>query len=129
MNPTNLRYTKEHEWARLEADGTATIGITQHAQDALGDIVFASLPKVGATLKAGEGFGAVESVKSVSDLFAPCSGRVVEVNSALVKAPEIINSAPYGDGWICRIELADASELDGLMDAEAYAAFVAAEAH
>jgi glycine cleavage system H protein len=133
MIPAELRYTKDHEWARLEADGTVTIGITHHAQDALGDIVYAEPPKVGATLTAGGRFGVVESVKSVSDLFAPCGGTVVAVNTDLQPGPkqraEIINQDPYGAGWICRVQPSDPDEVAGLLSADAYAALLAAEAH
>lgn len=127
--PDNLRYTKEHEWARLEEDGTVTVGITRHAQDALGDVVYVELPEVGDMLTAEGPFGVVESVKAVSDLYAPCDGEVVEVNSALEDEPDRINRSPYGEGWIVRIDPSDSSQLDGLMDAKAYEAFVAAESH
>lgn len=128
-NPSDLRYTKEHEWARAEADGTVTVGITAHAQDALGDVVFVELPAVGATLTAGQPFGVVESVKAVSDLFAPCAGEVVAVNEALADSPEQVNAAPYGAGWLVRIAPSSPDALGELMDAAAYDAFVAAEAH
>ena len=117
----DLRYSKEHEWVRAE-DGRATIGITSFAADELGDIVFIELPEVGATLTQFGTFGVVESVKAVSDLFAPVSGEVVEVNEALRDAPELLNTGPFGEGWIARVILADAAELDNLMDAAAYAA-------
>ena len=126
--PKDLRYTKDHEWARLEEDGTLTVGITDHAQDALGDVVYVELPDVGRALDAEETFGVVESVKSVSDLFAPCAGEVVAHNELLLDAPETINSDPYGDGWLIRLKPADASELGELMDAEAYQMHVEAEA-
>jgi glycine cleavage system H protein len=119
--PDDLRYSKEHEWVRAE-DGRATIGITSFAADELGDIVFIELPEVGATLSQFGTFGVVESVKAVSDLFAPVSGEVTEVNEALRDAPELLNSNPFGEGWIARVTLADAAELDNLMDAAAYAA-------
>ena len=119
--PDDLRYSKEHEWVRAE-DGRATIGITSFAADELGDIVFIELPEVGATLTQFGTFGVVESVKAVSDLFAPVSGEVVEVNEALRDAPELLNTGPFGEGWIARVTLADAAELDNLMDAAAYAA-------
>ena len=119
--PDDLRYSKEHEWVRAD-DGNATIGITSFAADELGDIVFIELPEVGGQLTQFGTFGVVESVKAVSDLYAPVSGTVVEVNEALRDAPELMNSDPFGDGWIARLELGDASELDGLMDADAYAA-------
>lgn len=133
MNPENLRYTKDHEWARTEADGTITIGITHHAQDALGDIVYAEPPKVGATLSQGGRFGVVESVKSVSDLFAPCSGTVVAINPDLQPGPkqraELINQDPYGAGWICRVQPSNTAELDELLSAAQYEALLASEAH
>ena len=118
--PDDLRYSKEHEWVRVE-DGRATIGITSFAADELGDIVFIELPEVGASLKQFAIFGVVESVKAVSDLYAPVSGEVVEVNEKLSDAPELLNSDPFGDGWIARVTLSDAAEVDALMDAAAYA--------
>ena len=118
--PDDLRYSKEHEWVRAD-DGNATIGITSFAADELGDIVFIELPEVGGQLTQFGTFGVVESVKAVSDLYAPVSGTVVEVNDALRDAPELLNSDPFGEGWIARVELGDASELDTLMDADAYA--------
>jgi glycine cleavage system H protein len=119
--PTDLRYTRDHEWVRVDGD-QATIGITQYAADQLGDIVFVELPEVGATLSQFAPFGVVESVKAVSDLFAPIAGEVLEVNDALRDAPELLNSDPFGEGWIARIALADPAELDVLMDADAYGA-------
>ncbi len=118
--PDDLRYSKEHEWVRAEGDG-ATIGITSFAVDELGDIVFIELPEVGATLTQFATFGVVESVKAVSDLYAPLSGKVAEVNEALRDAPELLNGDPFGEGWIAKITLSDASELEQLMDAAAYA--------
>jgi glycine cleavage system H protein len=118
--PDDLRYSKEHEWVRAEED-RATIGITSFAADELGDIVFVELPEVGATLSQFGTFGVVESVKAVSDLYSPVSGEVVEVNEALRDAPELLNADPFGDGWIVRVTLADAAELEALMDAVAYA--------
>ncbi|MCB0985994.1 MAG: glycine cleavage system protein GcvH [Ilumatobacter sp.] len=121
--PAQLRYSKDHEWVAV--DGTrARIGITDYAQDALGDVVYVQLPTVGASVSAGDSFGEVESTKSVSDVYAPVSGTVVAVNSALDGAPETLNSDPYGDGWICEIELSDAAEVDGLLDASAYQALI-----
>jgi glycine cleavage system H protein len=117
--PDDLRYSKEHEWVRADG-GTATIGITSFAADELGDIVFIELPEVGGQLTQFGTFGVVESVKAVSDLYAPVSGSVVEVNEALREAPELLNSDPFGEGWIAKVELGDTSELDALMDAEAY---------
>ena len=108
--PDNLQYTKSNEWVRIE-DGTATIGITDHAQDELGDVVFVELPEEGATFDAGESFGTVESVKAVSDLYTPVGGEVVEVNSALEDAPENINEDPYGEGWIVKLRTTDGADL------------------
>jgi len=119
--PDDLRYSKEHEWVRAD-DGSATIGITSFAADELGDIVFIELPEVGAQLAQFGTFGVVESVKAVSDLYAPVSGTVTEVNEALREAPELLNSDPFGEGWIARVELGDTSELEALMDADGYAA-------
>ena len=120
-NPDDLRYSKEHEWVRVEDSG-ATIGITRFAADELGDIVFVELPEVGSSLTQFGTFGVVESVKAVSDLYSPISGEVLEVNEALREAPELMNTDPFGDGWIAKVELSEPSELDGLMDADAYAA-------
>ena len=119
--PDDLRYSKEHEWVRVE--GThGTIGITSFASDELGDIVFVELPEVGSSVAQFATFGVVESVKAVSDLYSPVSGSVTEVNDGLRDAPELLNSDPFGEGWIARIELSDPTELDALMDADAYAA-------
>lgn len=118
--PSELRYTKEHEWVRVDGTG-ATIGITSFAADELGDIVFVELPEVGAVLKQFAGFGVVESVKAVSDLYAPVSGTVTGVNERLGSEPELLNSDAFGDGWIATIELSDPGELDALLDADAYA--------
>ena len=120
-HPGDLRYSKEHEWVRVDG-GTATIGITSFAADELGDIVFIELPEVGSSLTQFAGFGVVESVKAVSDLFSPVSGEVTEVNAALAEQPELLNSDAYGEGWIARVSLADSAELDALMDADAYEA-------
>ena len=119
--PDDLRYSKEHEWVRVE-DSHATIGITSFASDELGDIVFVELPEVGSSLAQFGTFGVVESVKAVSDLYAPVSGTVADVNEALRAAPELLNTDPFGEGWIARVQLGDASELEALMDADAYAA-------
>ncbi len=119
--PAELRYSSDHEWVRVDGT-TVTIGITEYAQDALGDVVFVEIPDSGLAVAAGESFSEVESTKSVSDIYAPITGSVVEVNAALESQPELLNSDPYGEGWICRIEVANASELDGLMDADAYRA-------
>ena len=126
-SPSELRYTKEHEWAKLVGDGEVIIGITDHAQDALGDVVFVELPEVGESFDAEDKFGVVESVKTVSDLYAPCGGEIIEVNSALEDAPETVNGDPYGEGWIIRLSLSDNAQLDALMSASEYDAFVAAE--
>jgi glycine cleavage system H protein len=117
--PEDLRYSKDHEWARLEGD-RVRVGITDYAQDALGDVVFIELPEVGATVKVDESFSEVESTKSVSDVYAPLAGTIVEVNTDLADAPERLNEDPYGDGWICLIEPADASAFETLLDAAAY---------
>ena len=117
--PAELRYSENHEWVRVE-DNRAVIGITDFAQSELGDIVFVELPKAGDVVRAGASFGSVESVKTVSELYAPVSGQVVEVNEALNDAPERVNKAPYGDGWLIVVELADASELDKLWSADKY---------
>ena len=119
--PDDLAYSKEHEWVRVEGS-RATIGITSFAADELGDIVFVELPEPGSSLSQFATFGVVESVKAVSDLYAPVSGEVVEINEALRDAPELMNSDPFGEGWIARVELSDATEVDRLMDATAYAA-------
>jgi glycine cleavage system H protein len=118
--PAELRYAKSHEWARAESDGTVTVGITDYAQNSLGDITYVQVPKVGATLKAGETFGVVESVKAASDLYAPVAGTVVAVNTALDSAPETVNRAPYTDGWMLKLKLADAASLNNLLDPAAY---------
>ena len=118
--PAELRYAKSHEWLRPEGDGTATIGITDYAQNSLGDITYVQTPKVGAVLKAGETFGVVESVKAASDLYSPVSGTVVAVNRALETAPETVNRTPYSDGWMIKIKLAEAGAATGLLDADAY---------
>jgi glycine cleavage system H protein len=119
--PQDLAYSREHEWVRM--DGTrATIGITSYAADELGDIVFVELPEVGASLTQFGSFGVVESVKAVSDLYAPVGGEVVEINEALRDSPELLNSDPFGEGWIAKVEIDDPSQLDALLDADAYAA-------
>ena len=120
--PDDLRYSKEHEWVRVDEEDRATIGITSFAADELGDIVFIELPEVGASLRQFQTFGVVESVKAVSDLYAPVSGEVVEVNAALADAPELLNADPFGEGWIARLALTESDELNALLDADAYAA-------
>jgi glycine cleavage system H protein len=119
--PSELRYSTDHEWVRVEGD-TVTIGITEYAQDALGDVVFVEMPEPGTAVEAGATFSEVESTKSVSDIYAPVSGSISAVNDVLESQPELLNSDPYGEGWICRITMTDAAELDSLMDAEAYRA-------
>lgn len=122
--PEELRYTSEHEWALAEDDGRVRVGITDFAQDALGDVVYVDLPEEGAEVRAGEPFGEVESTKSVSDLYSPVSGRVAARNGALGETPELVNRDPYGDGWMVVIEPAEPGQLDGLMDASAYRSMV-----
>jgi glycine cleavage system H protein len=124
QTPDNLRYTPEHEWVDVAADGRVRFGITDHAQDALGDIVFVTLPALGAAVTAGEPCGEVESTKSVSDIYAPVSGTVVARNDAAETSPETLNSDPYGDGWLVEVEVADAAALDALLDAAAYRALI-----
>jgi len=124
--PENLRYTRDHEWLRLEK-GEGIVGITDFAQDALGDVVFVELPAVGAAFAQGQTFGVVESNKTVSDLFAPVAGRVLEVNPKLRDAPELVNQDPYGAGWMIRIAPERSDEVEGLLDAAAYRTFVASE--
>jgi len=126
MYPEQLRYTKEHEWVRLEGD-LGTIGITDHAQKELGDIVFAELPQVGRRIERGRTLGSVESVKAVSDVYAPVSGEVVEVNEALAGTPETINADPHGGGWLVKMRLSAPQELDSLLSAADYEAYIAAE--
>ncbi len=122
QTPENLRYTREHEWVDVVADGRVRFGITDHAQDALGDIVFVTLPALGAAVTAGEPCGEVESTKSVSDIYAPVSGTVAARNDAAETSPETLNSDPYGDGWLVEVDVADAAELDALLDAAGYRA-------
>jgi glycine cleavage system H protein len=124
MYPAEYRYTKQHEWIDVKG-AVGTIGITDYAQQELGDVVFVELPKVGAAVKAGASFGTVESVKAVSEIFSPVSGEIAEVNSALSDAPEKINTDPHGSAWLVRVRLADAKEVAGLMDAAAYQTYVA----
>jgi glycine cleavage system H protein len=121
VNPSDLRYSKEHEWLR-DAGDHAVVGITHHAQDALGDVVFVELPTVGTTLHAGKSFGVVESVKAASDLYAPCDGEVVEVNDRLTTEPELVNKEPYGDGWMVKVKVSGGTS--DLLDAPSYDAFL-----
>ena len=124
MYPNDYRYTKEHEWIKVEG-GSGTIGITDFAQHELGDVVYVELPKIGANITAGQSFGTVESVKAVSEIYAPVSGEVTETNGALADAPEKINQDPHGAAWIIRVKLANPKEAAGLMDAAAYQAYIA----
>ncbi len=118
--PDELRYSTDHEWVRTEDNGRVRVGITDYAQDHLGEVVFVELPEVGAATEAGASVGEVESTKSVSEIYTPVNGTVVEVNAELADAPERLNEDPYGDGWICVIELAEGADLSALLDAEAY---------
>ena len=126
MYPSEFRYTKEHEWVSIDGD-TATVGITDHAQDQLGDVVFVELPNVGVRTQAMQSFGTVESVKAVSDIYAPVTGQVEAINEALVDAPEKLNESPHADGWLIKIKLEDKSQLETLMTAEDYQAYIDAE--
>lgn len=125
--PSELRYTKSHEWIRTMDDGYLEVGITQHAQEMLGDMVFVELPEVGSTLGGGEDCAVVESVKAASDVYAPVAGEIVEVNDLLRDAPETVNNDPYGDGWLFRMRPIDEGELDELLDAEGYTGVVSAD--
>ena len=127
--PSNLKYTQSHEWVRDEGDGTVSIGITDHAQELLGDLVFVELPEVGTSFDAGDECAVVESVKAASDVYSPLGGEVTEANELLADAPETINGDAYEEGWIFKLKLADADELEGLMDAEAYAEHCENEDH
>ena len=120
--PGELKYVSSHEWIRVEGDGTVTIGVTDHAQEALGEVVFVELPDIDAEVSAGDDAGVVESVKAASDIYAPVSGVVVAVNDDLEDAPEMVNSDPYGDGWFFKLKLTDESELDDLLSADEYSA-------
>jgi len=123
--PSDLRYTKSHEWVRLEEDGTVTVGISDHAQELLGDLVFVELPEVGAQISADEACCVVESVKAASDVYMPITGEIVDTNQLLVDEPEIINSSPYDDGWIYKIQPDDADDVEQLMDASTYESEIA----
>ncbi len=125
--PNELKYVSSHEWIRDEGDGVVTIGITDHAQELLGDVVFVELPEAGTTFSSGDDLGVVESVKAASDVYAPLSGEVVAVNEALEDAPETVNNDPYGDGWFIKLKLSDSAELDDLLNAEDYAELCEAE--
>jgi len=122
--PADLKYAKSHEWLKLESDGTATVGITDYAQSSLGDITFVQLPKVGATLKAGDTFGVVESVKAASDLYIPAGGTVLAVNTDLDSAPETVNREPYAGGWMLKLKLSDSAAAASLHDAASYAKLI-----
>ena len=127
--PADLKYTKSHEWLKLAADGTATIGITEHAQDQLGDMVYVEVPDAGRSVAAGEACAVVESVKAASDVYSPVAGEVIEGNAALADAPESVNQDPYGNGWLLKMKIADAAAVNGLLDAAGYAAFLESEEH
>lgn len=127
--PVELKYAKSHEYARTNDDGSVTVGISDSAQDQLGDMVFIELPEVGQTVTAAEACAVVESVKAASDVYAPVGGEIVEVNEALVDGPEAVNTDTYGEGWLFRLQPADATEMAALMDSEAYEVFLASEAH
>ncbi|MEN4872931.1 glycine cleavage system protein GcvH [Kosakonia cowanii] len=122
--PGDLKYSKEHEWLRKEADGSYTVGITEHAQELLGDMVFVDLPDVGTTVSAGDDCAVAESVKAASDIYAPIGGEIVAVNDSLNDSPELVNSAPYGEGWIFKIKANDEAEVDALLDATGYSALL-----
>jgi glycine cleavage system H protein len=126
VNPKNLKYHREHDWARIEGD-TAVFGLTSYAQETLGDIVYIELPEVGADVTAGTAYAEVESVKAVSDVYAPLSGSVLEVNEEVVDAPELINESPFEDGWLIKVKLSDPSEADDLMTAEEYEVLISEE--
>ncbi|PLY14418.1 MAG: glycine cleavage system protein H [Sedimenticola sp.] len=127
--PSELKYTKSHEWVRDEGDGTVTVGISEHAQELLGDLVFVELPELGATVDAGSECAVVESVKAASDVFSPVTGEVIAVNEELADAPETVNQDAFGDGWMFKVRLDDDSQLADLLDADAYNEVIEAEAH
>ena len=127
--PADLKYTKSHEWVKLEDDGTVLVGITDHAQDLLGDMVYVEQPETGNELEAEEACAVVESVKAASDVYCPVSGEIIEANEKLADTPELVNNDPYGEGWLMRLRPADCLDVEHLMDAEAYTAHVAAEDH
>ncbi|HWF37300.1 MAG TPA: glycine cleavage system protein GcvH [Candidatus Acidoferrales bacterium] len=127
MYPADFHYTKDHEWVKVDGS-IATVGITEYAQEQLGDVVFAELPKIGAKLNAGQAFGTVESVKAVSEIFMPVSGEISEINPTLSDTPENINKDPHGSAWLVKIKMSDAAEVSKLMDAKAYEGYVAAQA-
>ena len=127
--PKDLKYTKSHEWVKLNGDGSVTVGITHHAQDLMGDMVFVDLPQAGTKVTSGKECGVVESVKAASDVYAPVSGEIVEANAALADSPETVNKDSYGAGWMFRLKPSNKAELDALLDAKAYEALVASEKH
>lgn len=127
--PTDLKYTSSHEWVRIESDGSVTVGITDHAQDLLGDLVYVEAPESNTEVQAKEACAVVESVKAASDIYSPVDGEVIEGNEILADTPEIINNDPYGEGWIMRIQPSETADTDSLLDAEAYEALVASETH
>lgn len=127
--PNELKYSTSHEWAKVDSDGVITVGITDHAQGLLGDIVFVELPELDTEVSSGEEAGVVESVKAASDIYSPVSGTIIEVNDALETTPDLINSDPYGKGWLFRVQPTDESEMKELMDADAYTKQVASEGH
>lgn len=127
--PVELKYAKTHEWARINDDGSVTVGISDSAQDQLGDMVFIEVPEVGQSVDAGEGCAVVESVKAASDVYAPIAGEILEVNEALADSPETVNQDAYGEGWLFRLKPGNAGDLDAMMDSEAYAGFLASEDH
>lgn len=127
--PADLKYTKSHEWVKMEDDGTVRVGITDHAQDLLGDMVYVEQPEAGSEVEAEDACAVVESVKAASDVYSPVTGEIVEANGNLADTPELVNNDPYGDGWIMRLRPADSLDVEQLMDAEAYTAHVAAEEH
>ena len=127
--PGDLKYAKTHEWVRMNDDGTVTIGVTDNAQEQLGDMVYVEVPEAGRTLEREEACAVVESVKAASDVYSPVAGDVVEVNEALAESPESVNQQPYGDGWLLRLKPADSGELDALMDAGGYQAFIESGDH
>ena len=128
MYPEDLKYTAEHEWVKADGDGPVRVGITDFAQDALGDVVYVDVPEIGTAVRAGEPFGEVESTKSVSDVYAPVTGTVVERNDRLADTPELVNQDPYGDGWMIAIRSSDAAELEALLDAAEYRGFTESDA-
>ena len=125
--PTELKYAKTHEWAKDNGDGTITVGITDHAQDQLGDLVFVELPEVGASFGAGDDCAVVESVKAASDIYSPASGEIIAVNGELEDAPELVNDGPYENGWLFKVKMSDPAELNDLLDADGYIASIAEE--